>query len=202
MITNDVYDQQNINLHYQKLIKEYGETEGSIQVSTEGIIFRIKKLLTIDNLNGKNVLDLGSGLGHFYSILKNEYPDSHYTGIDIVPEMVEIASRKWPEAEFVLCDVLNDGFPKQYDYIFMSGIFNNFRDDKNLFMLDMLKAAFNNSVRGIGFNFISINTNFKSPSLSYQDPAVILNCCLHNLGPKIIMHHHYERCDVSVFVYR
>ena len=38
--------------------------------------------------------------------------------------------------------------------------------------------------------------------MAYHDPVVVFDFCLNNLAPKVTLHHHYERCDVAVFVYR
>lgn len=201
-LVKDPYGQNLISSQYAKLLEEHGYTPSAMQMSQEGIEYRVNKLLEIGQLNEKEVLDLGCGLGELYPLLKARYPTAMYTGIDIVPGMINGASVKWPDAKFLLRDVLKDGLPQSYDYIFLNALFNNARNDDNLFMKDMLKLCFKKCRKALGFNFISTRANYKNEHLDYHDPALILNFCLDNLSPNVMIHHHYERCDVSIFVFR
>jgi hypothetical protein len=38
--------------------------------------------------------------------------------------------------------------------------------------------------------------------MAYHDPAEVLRFSLDHLSPRIVLDHHYERCDVAMFVYR
>src|SRR4030042_2838585 len=67
---------------------------------------RFEVLSQIALLNGKTVLDVGCGLGDFYIWLKRKYSDIRYTGIDIIPSMIEIALKNYPEARFYVQDIL------------------------------------------------------------------------------------------------
>ena len=46
------------------------------------------------------------------------------------------------------------------------------------------------------------HVNFTSPGMAYHDPTEVLDFCIRSLSPKVSLHHHYERVDVAVFVYR
>lgn len=37
---------------------------------------------------------------------------------------------------------------------------------------------------------------------SYHNPLEIFKFCIDELSPKVNISHHYEKCDVSVFVYK
>jgi hypothetical protein len=66
----------------------------------------------------------------------------------------------------------------------------------------MISTVFKRCSVGLGFNFISTFVNYTDPELAYHDPMEVLEFCLRELSPRVIMQHHYERCDVAVFVYR
>ena len=52
-----------------------------------------------------DVLDVGCGTGAVIELLREKYPDAHYTGLDLTPAMVESASSKGLEnCEFVVGD--------------------------------------------------------------------------------------------------
>ena len=38
--------------------------------------------------------------------------------------------------------------------------------------------------------------------MAYYDPAAVFDYCRRELSSRITLHHHYERHDVVVFVYR
>lgn len=56
-------------------------------------------------LNRKmTVLELGCGTGAVIALLAKKYPEKHYTGIDLSPKMIEVASAKKTENAVFVCD--------------------------------------------------------------------------------------------------
>ena len=51
-------------------------------------------------LKNKRFLEVGCGLGHLYPLLQSKYGDIDYTGVDIVPELIEHAQETYPCAKF------------------------------------------------------------------------------------------------------
>lgn len=84
--------------------------------------------------------------------------------------------------------------------MFLCGGFNQGMETE--FMKKMLKEAFSYCKKGLAFNFISSYVNFYSEERSYHKPQEVFEFCVENLSRKIDMHHHYAKCDVSMFVYR
>lgn len=194
--------QKNVSEHYRSLLIGFGPTPAATQNSREGQMFRFNKLLEIADLNGKSVLDLGCGLGTFYPVLHAKYPQADYLGLDILPEMAQEAFRLNPGAKFSSRDVLTEGLPGAFDYVFMSQLFNDPRDDADSFLEDMITTAFAGCKRGVGLNFISSYVNQPNPELAYHDPMKFLQFCIEKVSRKTVLQHHYERCDVSLFIYR
>lgn len=89
---------------------------------------------------------------------------------------------------------------ERYDYAFICGVFNLGMTTE--FMKQMLSEVFAHCEKGMAFNFISSYVNFRNDDMSYHNPQEIFDYCIENLSWKVDMHHHYEKCDVSVFVYR
>ena len=172
------------------------------QNSLEGQVMRFEKLAEIGDLTGKRVLDLGCGIGDFYPYLKDRFAHFDYTGIDIVPEMIEFASQRYPDARFECRDVLLDPLTEDFDFVLICGIFNNEIPDCTGFLKEMTAAGFERCRVGMAFNFISTYVNFTHPTMSYHDPVEILGFCINKLSRKVAMHHHYQKCDVAAFVYR
>jgi SAM-dependent methyltransferase len=53
---------------------------------------------------GDHILDAGCGIGTLYSYLPS---GRHYTGVDLSPEMIEVARLSYPEAHFEVANLQN-----------------------------------------------------------------------------------------------
>lgn len=188
--------------NYRRLLEEFGDSPQATQNSAEGQQFRFAKLLAVGDLRGKSVLDIGCGIGDLYGFLRARCPEATYTGIDLVPEAIQFAAGKYPGVRFLCRDILKQGLDEQFDYVLMSAIFNNNLSDSDEFIREMLAQAFQACRIGIAFNFISTWVNFRDPELAYHDPAQVLSYCVEHLSRKVELSHHYQRCDVAMFVYR
>lgn len=162
---------------------------------------RFDQFMTLADFNHQTVLDVGCNIGDFYPVLKERFPDVIYSGIDIVPEVIEHAKQRFPLASFECRDILQDPLIRQYDYVFMSGIFNNDIPDPTDFLKALTIAGYEVADKALAFNFLSTHTNMQE-GLSYHDPAVIMTFALTQLSRKVSMFHHYASFDVAVFVHR
>ena len=198
------HNQSKLAEHYAQLFRQHGDSPEAVQLNSEGQRFRFEKLVQIADLSGCSILDVGCGLGHLYPFIISKVGPVSYTGVDIVPDSIEFAARKYPAASFVCRDIIKHGLDAKFDYVLSSGVCNNnIQDvDHTRFMLDLVTAAFAHCTKGLGFNFISTHVNFRDAEMAYHDPVVVLDYCIRNLSRKVVLSHHYERCDVSVFIYR
>lgn len=198
----DNQTKQAIIENYRNLYLEHRSGPEVAQLSSEGQRYRFEKLAEIGNMTSTRVLDIGCNLGDLYPFLCERYGEMSYTGIDIVPDIITAASHAHPDARFFCCDILSEGFPETFDYVLISGIFNNAMPNGTEFLKHMISFAFEHCNQGIGFNFISTRVNFRDPEMQYHDPLEVLSWCMDKLTPKVSFFHHYNRCDVAVFAYR
>jgi SAM-dependent methyltransferase len=189
---------------YQDSFLRYGSSPEGVQMSLEGQRFRFEKLAQIADLNNCRILDLGCGIGDMYPFMMDRFGYVNYTGIDIVPELVSFASERYPDARFLCCNILNQNFDEMFDYVLISSVVQTCEGipDSTEYLKELITAAFRHCSLGIGFNFISEFVNFTNPEMAYHDPVEIFDYCLKEFSPKVMVHHHYERCDVAIFVYR
>lgn len=187
---------------YPSLLAELGHSPEAVRMSAEGQLFRFEKLLEIGDLDGRRVLDLGCGLGHFFPVLTERFPRASYLGIDVAGDLVAAAAAAYPEGRFVERDVLRDGLEGSFDYVLMSALFNDPGPDAEEFLHSMLEVAFSHAEIGVGFNFISTYVNTVEEDLAYHDPVAVTDFVLRTLTRRVAVDHHYERCDVAVFAYR
>jgi SAM-dependent methyltransferase len=198
----DKKSEQIIIDNYKNLFLKYGSGPEVGQWSPEGQRFRFEKLIQIADLKGRNVLDLGCGIGDLYPFLIEKFNKINFTGIDIVPEVITSAIQRYPEARFFCRNILQDDFDETFDYVLISGMFNNAIPDSGSLLKEIITWAYHHCSLGIGFNFISTYVNFTDPEMAYHDPIDVLDFCLKNLTRKVTMYHHYNRADVVVFAYR
>jgi SAM-dependent methyltransferase len=188
--------------HYRGLFHRHGDSPLATQISAAGQSYRFRKLFEIGDLNDASVLDVGCGLGEMYPALLRRYPRARYEGIDIVLEMVAAAGRKYPEVAFRAVDLLSKSIPERYDFVLLSGVFNNAMADATGYLENLVERAWSLATRGLAFNFLPIHVNFTQPTMAYHDPARVVDFSLRRLSRKVRFEHHYQRCDAVVFVYR
>ncbi|MDL2317736.1 class I SAM-dependent methyltransferase [Eubacteriales bacterium OttesenSCG-928-A19] len=82
-----------------------------------------------------SVLDAGCGTGAILAMLKKEHPDKQYTGIDLSPGMIEVASRKaLPGVTFLQGDCENLPFdPDSFDAVLCSQSFHHYPHPESFF---------------------------------------------------------------------
>jgi tRNA G46 methylase TrmB len=83
--------------------KMYQECDDPWMQSDEiGISYsRHDTILTVKRFGLKNVLEVGSGLGYFTSLLSQNCPDTLFTGMDISDTAVKKARMSYPQLTFV-----------------------------------------------------------------------------------------------------
>jgi hypothetical protein len=124
------------------------------------------------------------------------------TRVDIVPETLAYAAARYPKGKFRCQDILQEPLAEDYDYILISGIFNNEVPEGTEFLKGVIRSAFTRAKLGLGFNFTSTHVNFRSSGMMHHDPAEVMDFCLREATRNLRLHHHYFRCDVAVFLYR
>jgi SAM-dependent methyltransferase len=118
---------------------------------------RFRLLAEIGAWARRSVADVGCGVGDFLGFLRGAgWRGGRYDGFDIVPEMVRAARTKQHGrgGRFEVRDVLAEGFPRRYDYVVASGIFNLRIDDHDRFLRDMVGAMYAACRAGIAFNVL------------------------------------------------
>ena len=82
-----------------------------------------------------DVLDCGCGTGPMIQLLHDKYPNKHYVGLDLTPEMINVANaKKLSNTEFVVGDSENLPFEENsFDAIICSNSFHHYPNPQNFF---------------------------------------------------------------------
>lgn len=149
--------------YYNKnMIKATNDYEILGWESREAQYARFAALKDNVDMQGMKLLDVGCGLGNLMEYLTQEGVRVNYTGVDILPEMIERARKKGLNCEFICADVFNDDSfkPDSFDVVYASGIFNLNLGNNREFLKSALQRFFKLSRTYICFNLL----HYKSPN--------------------------------------
>jgi SAM-dependent methyltransferase len=186
--------------HYLPLLKQHDRSHLVVDWAIEEQQhLRFSILADIGNIREASVLDIGCGVGHFAGWLLERDFAGTYTGIDVLPEMVERAQQTYPELRFETANFLDDPTRWQADLIIASGIFH--LSDMAL-MKETISAMFEICGRGVAFNSLSAWSPVKYPdNFLFVDPIETLEYC-KGLTRMLLLRHEYLRQDFTIYLYR
>lgn len=212
------YKQKMIE-YYEDLFDQHGDNIRSLDwKDEEGQRLRYAVLFSIISLMQKtqniSILDIGSGLGHFYGFLKSQGFIKRYridyTGYDISPKLVEAARHKFPEAKFEVKDILEEWKIDRFDYVFSCGVFNLILADRgshDKFVRDMILRMYEICKLGTALSFLSISGIYYVPGKSgdefsryyYFKPEDIIEY-IRSITGKFILRQDYHPGDFTAYL--
>lgn len=82
-----------------------------------------------------DVLDCGCGTGSMIQLLHEKYPDKHYVGLDLTPEMIRVAqAKRLSNTKFIVGDSENLPFTEEsFDAVICSNSFHHYPNPQNFF---------------------------------------------------------------------
>lgn len=161
---------------YRMHLKKYGKEDIRSMGwhHEEEYPIRFELAMEIGDLNNSSILDVGCGFGGLYKFLvSSEIKNFSYLGIDILPEMIQIANQNSPTGKFALKDILKDRLPN-YDYIFCIGSLNITPLGEQDFFMRMVRKMVQMANKGVFLNFLSDSLYLnKTNPYNFQDPKKI-----------------------------
>jgi len=196
-------DERNINF-YSSLLKKFGQNYNSLNWGSKSSQFKRFEVLASVGINTKDkILDLGCGLGDFYSWLSENIPFVDYHGIDLTYEMVKETRKRYPELLIENKTIFEiDAEKPVYDYIVASGIFYLRKDEPYEYMMKTIGKMFQLCKKGIAFNSLSSWSKEYSKNEFYADPLEIVAEIKNKFTSKIILRHDYHPNDFSIYMYK
>ncbi len=107
---------------------------GDPRANTNDIWLREVEIAYVDKIlqgnSYRHILDFGCANGYSTSRLAKSHLQSRFLGVDINPDMIEVAKtyseqESSPNLDFRKLDVLQDPIPEKYDFIYAIRVFQN-----------------------------------------------------------------------------
>lgn len=103
--------------HYTSRVNTYGAAPKAVDWPTADIAaITYKKMLALirdrHRHSAPGLLDVGCGYGGFLEFATQAGYQFDYTGIDIVPKMIDFARQRNPEGKFILGDAMDVEFDR------------------------------------------------------------------------------------------
>ncbi len=197
-----------LNVYRDNFLKHGDTPLGTRQNNRETQFLRFQHLIKNIHFPADEKLsihDVGSGMCDFYEYLLSNQKKVEYSGTEIVQEMIDASSAKYPEIKLFNRDILSTSVNEKYDFVVLSGTFNmpgeisaeNWRE----FVFSMIKKMFSMSTKGIAFNCLTTYKTLTDPSLFYISPEEIFSVCA-GLSRFINIDQSYALYEYTVTVYQ
>jgi len=193
-------DKASLLESYSKTLKTHGDTAEAVHWTTASQRYRFKVLTEIAPLEGENILDYGCGKGDLYEYLHESGFRGLYTGFDINPRLIALARTKFPGVRFEVFDVEEKPMNESFDYVLISGVFNNRISDNWSVMTNVLRATYACATKGLAFNAVSTYVNFQQPTMNYVSPEKSFRFCVSHLSPYVTLRHDNLPFNFAVYV--
>jgi len=182
---------------YKNLYLKYGDSPASVKARTsKQQNLRFKYLLDCADIKSKDtILDVGSGLGNFLEYIRHAKINCNYTGIDFFENFVNISKKKYHKdknSRFLKFDFLKKEVKKKYDWVILSGMFNDKHKKSNYEMLKILNKMYKVCKKGIVFNSLSKYVDYEDKTLFYSYPDKVFIYCIKNLSKYVMLKTDYQ----------
>ncbi len=150
------------------------------------------------------MLDVGCGLGTYYEFLKASGVRTRYTGYDLVPEFIAANRERFPEARFLVRDILEDGFDcAAVDFVSMSQVFNNrYLYSDNLEVAhEVMRRAFAICRAGLSVDFLTTYVDYREDYLHYFSPEEMYRFS-KSIAPSVVLRSDYLPFEFTMYLYR
>ena len=190
ILHEDMNNNDKARLHefYIKAFDEYGDDapESVHWLNVENQNIRFDVLLGVANITGFKILDVGCGLGDLYRYFLNRKIELDYTGIDIMPEFIEKAQEKYPDAKLILGNITeyaeqlrayNNLSPAPFDYVLASGALSFKVEHNKEFYFSFIKTMYDLAGKAVAFNMLNKNDHVDDAQFAAYDPEKIREYC-------------------------
>jgi len=187
---------------YEERFKELGEDVRTLGwKNREEQTLRFKMLCEVGDLRNSSVCDVGCGFGDLLDYLRSTAGEVKYTGIDIVPSLLERARQKHPESSFYCLNLVEEPFEEEHDYFLLSGSLSYKIIDNLAFAERMIERMFRLARKGVAVNFLSTYVNFQHERNYHYAPEEMFRFA-KRLSRWVRMRHDYPLWEFTLYLFK
>jgi SAM-dependent methyltransferase len=196
--------------HYEDCFRRYGDNYLGVDwPNEEDALLRYKIMLEIiPEHEICSLLDFGCGIAHMYDfILRNNYLNLRYTGLDISDEFIKACRQKHENAAFICKDILESKEEIEvFDYIILNGVFTEKRelsfDEMFEYFKKMIRMLYSKINKGIAFNVMTKHVDWERDDL-YHLPFDVLAAFLKSeITRSFIIRNDYGLFEYTVYLFK
>ena len=137
---------------------------------------------------------------------KKDTKNIKYTGIDISENMIKVSKVRYPKNNYICGDILIDqNIVPKADYIIINGLFTqkgkNTNKGMKIFMKKIITILYKKASRGIAFNCMSPNVDWKNNKNFYLDFNYLFNL-INKLSKNFVVVHNYGLYEYTCYLYK
>ena len=172
--------------------------------SRESQFRRFKILTDYVDLKGKRILDVGCGMGHLIDHLNEEGINADYTGLDLLPSMIDEASARHEDHTFIQGDLFQEKmFDKDsFHVLYCSGLFNLNTGNNFDFLLEAVEKFVHLTTETVVFNLLHRDSPGREGKYYYFYPDQVIREVekLSDNIHSIQLVEHYLNNDFTLFL--
>jgi SAM-dependent methyltransferase len=200
----DAGDIEKIQSRYRERIIKNGYSPSAIGEPKGRQAFYFEFIQKFDGLKlSDSIVDIGCGFGDFYGYMTSKGWRGDYLGIDIVPELIDEAKRRYPNARFSVQDIQEQRIPKIFDWCISCHALSSDTAEKPFLshfeeMINLMWAACN---RGLVFNMLSPLADYTNP-IHARPPISSIIDVITKLTGRFTIRHDYMPYEYAVYLYK
>lgn len=208
-------DYLKIKDHYESCLEKHGNSIKSLDYPDEAEnLIRYEVMLDLyqgDLWAGESRLwlDFGCGFGDFSKVLDNNSND-RYVGMDISPNFIKEARKKYPYLDFRLLDLLNINTNLEkdsFDYTICNGLFAVKKDLSSEYFKDymtqLLHKLWDGTKSGLAFNIMDKHkVEWEREDLFFMPYDEIANLIVSEFTPHYTIRADYGLREFCCYLYK
>lgn len=189
---------------YEDCFKKHGATckgiDWPVQKEVETRYTEMLKPVT----DGSTLLDVGCGYAGLFEHIRKHKHSVKYSGLEINQPQYEYCVKKYPDIEFLLCDILKEEVDLSFDFVIMNGVLTAKYDLSFEEMYEYSKSLIAKCYK-ICRSCLSVN--FTSPFAEKKDKLFSPSFCqvgdiAHQLTDKFCINHSYLGFEQCLYLYK
>lgn len=189
---------------YAKRIEEMGHSAAALGEPKERQAFYFDFLAQVEGLQASDsIVDVGCGYGDMFDYLRCRGWQGQYLGIDINPQLIEEARRRYPGADFRVMDIQETALKKTYDWCFCCHALTSDTGGTSFIahLESMLQIMWRFAHKGLVFNMLSPLADYTNPIHARPPFAAVLGE-VSSLTNRFTVRHDYMPFEYVVYAYK